>query len=235
MHEENLNALNREYEKLQSELKSHSLKERKLIHIAIIVISALLGTTVTALGIITNSTVEFLTPMQGFILTLIAILPLVPAINNYREGDYIALFTSMVIVVTVTSVNPIGDSYLILITDALVMFCVSNSFGIKGFAYAGTILTTKILFVYLNMLGDRTIVGLISQLITIYMIGVLPVILNYIARLSKINKISGLKAEILAHENEVLINQWKGTSNESNRLHIINPDKENTYVSPYNN
>lgn len=227
-----------EYNKLDKELKEDNLREKHLINLAVIAIITLLGVMITVLGLVRGTAIEYISPMESIIMTICALITALGYLRNDRWGFYLGGLTGTSIIIYITILHPAHDSYLITLSYALAVFFFGNSFGKKGFIMSVTIVTCMMIVLFVLFPGNRGLVAIVSQLQIVYLIGVMPMLLNHVSRLSKQSRQNELKAEILAMQNEELINTWKGYTKEQHSQDKKSDQKSTNsddvdYASPY--
>lgn len=114
----------------------------------------------------------------------------------------------------------LGISTLTLI-DSLTVFIVANQFKKSGYFLTFALIAIKNIYMFTDQDNLVLMEDLVASLINIGLIGILPVLITAIASVSRIAKAKEISSQLLALQNEDLLNSWLNkyqSNNKQNQL-----------------
>jgi len=142
----------------------------------------------------------------GIALTLSFLLIL--CYYNLKFGYYLASIAVIAISFFITRNSNFENTVLVVLIDSVALFTISNLFGKNGYITGAIIFLAKIVGIHFFIQNNSNIETLISQSVNILAIGVIPVLMLSISKVSRRAKKQEIRAEILALQNQDLVSSW---------------------------
>jgi hypothetical protein len=206
------NALPAEQDKLLKDLndidaqeRAGILPERSNINLFLIILIWAFGTFLAILTIIRQQT-NLLYQILG--LCLLMSFGLMGAFYNKKWGFYASCLFALAINFYVTYQYKNQYSGFLTLVDGLTIFIFANELGRRGYFVSAILMVSKMAGLYYFFPQTRNLEDIVSNVITIIIIGIIPVLLASISRASRRAKKQEIRSEILSLQNQDLIKSW---------------------------
>ncbi len=177
---------------------------RSNVNLGLIFAIWILTTVLSAISI-SQGRPNDLISLGGFVL--IATISFALAYYNKNFGFYLSAIMAIVgnIYSTVAFTQ---TSDLATLFNAITVFIVANQFFMRGYIFASIIVIAKILVIYFIRDTNTPLEAIFAQVITILTVGIIPVLMLSISKVSIRAKKQEIRAEILSLQNQDLISSW---------------------------
>lgn len=142
----------------------------------------------------------------GIVLAISIFLAL--SYYNIKIGYYLTCLALLGVAGYATKVSNLQNTTLLILIDSVIIFTFANLFGRNGYIIGGIIFATKAIVIYLFFQSDKTVETLVSQVFNMLAIGIIPVLMLSISKVSRRAKKQEIRAEILALQNQDLVSSW---------------------------
>jgi membrane-associated HD superfamily phosphohydrolase len=198
-------ALLKELNDIDAQERAGILPERSNINLFLIVLIWAFGTFLAILTIVRQQN-DLL--YQILALCLLVSFALMGAFYNKKWGFYLSCIIALAINLYVTYQYKNQYGGFLTLVDGLTIFIFSNQLGKRGYIGSATLMVAKMVVLYLFFADVKNIEDIVSNIITIVIVGVIPVLLASISRASRRAKKQEIRAEILSLQNQDLIKSW---------------------------
>lgn len=206
------NTLPAEQDKLLKELndidaqeRAGVLPERSNINLFLIMLVWTFGTFLAVLSVFRQ---QNNTLYQILALCLILSITLMGAFYNKKWGLYSSSFVSLIVNVYITYKYENEYNGFLILVDGLTIFLCANQLGKKGYIISSILTTVKVIVLFYINPGTRVIEDIIASIVSVSLVGVIPVLLASISRASRKAKKQEIRSEILSLQNQDLIKSW---------------------------
>jgi hypothetical protein len=206
------NVLPAEQDKLLKELndidaqeRAGVLPERSNINLFLIMLVWVLGTFLAVLAITRNQS-DLL--YQILVLCIVLSFSLMGSFYNKRWGFYTSCVIALVVNGYVSYKYFDNTNEFVHLVDGITIFLFANQLGKRGYITASVLAAAKVAVLFYLKPGDRAIEDAISSIISMCLIGIIPVLMASISRASRRAKKQEVRAEILSLQNQDLIKSW---------------------------
>ncbi len=142
------------------------------------------------------------------VFVLIASASLSLAYYNKKFGYYLSIVVYMALAGYVTYTSNFQNTPVVILLGALTVFVFANQFGRSGFTMGLILGTLKALSIFFFASEKREYEVLIAEIINMFSIGIIPVLMLSISKVSRKAKKAEIRAEILALQNQDLLSSW---------------------------
>lgn len=142
------------------------------------------------------------------ITTLVISSSFILAYYNKTFGFYLSVLTFTAGALYLSYTSNFTNTPLIILIDSVAVFVIANQFGKAGFIMGFTLFALKAIGQHFLKSQMNNIDELIAQVINIFAIGIIPVLMISISKVSIKAKKSEIRAEILALQNQELVGSW---------------------------
>lgn len=211
--------------------------ERSNINIFLIFITLIFGMLIITLGATNSISGNF---NSTYALVVIALLLISLTLSYYN--NIFGFIASSILVLGINlyfSLNNLMNLTVLnfILIDSLTVFIISNQFKKYGYFAGATLIVGKNIYLFgSGILFSNILPDLIAGGIIIGLIGVIPVLINFIATVSRIAKAKEISSQLLALQNEELLNSWLNTyqSGGVSKPPAYKPIETNTQENQHN-
>ena len=217
------NKLLKEMGDLDAQERSGIIPVRSNLNLLLLVFSwviAIIFTIINILAGITDS-IQFI-----LIITIVVSIALILSYYNKRVGFYLSAIAFLAANLYGTYASNYQVNAIIVLLDSLVVFVFANQFGKYGFIFGYSIVLAKLIgLFFFNENGKYD--ELVAQAINIFAIGIIPVLMLSISKVSRKAKKAEIRAQILSLQNQDLIGNWGSMFDQQKPQQIPSTSPEN--------
>lgn len=199
------NKLLKEMGDLDAQERAGILPVRSNLNLLLIVFTWTIAIVATILNVLGQRTDGVQTIL---IMTLVASAGLIISYYNKVIGYYLAAITFLALNLYITYTSNFEITAIIVLFDSLVVFVFANEFGRNGFILGLLLVTGKLVGIFFWKDTSRSYDILIAEIVNIFAIGIIPVLMLSISKVSRKAKKAEIRAEILSLQNQDLIGNW---------------------------
>lgn len=204
---------------------------RTKINKVLLYVTSLISITITFFVIIRGEGMEY--AAIQIIGQLIASIFFIGAIKNKFWGYSLISFMSVATACIYTYLNPNHYSDLITLYYGIAILVCANQFLKIGFLVSSILMTTLTIVIYAHFPSIRYPHEVISTVFNSLVLGCIPLLLQIMARSINIARKEELRAEILAIENQELIQSLGSFFKSHTEKDKVIEKSTGEYTSPY--
>lgn len=166
------------------------------------------------------------------IITLIISACFILAYYNWKIGYYLSTLAFIAGASYLSYLFKFENTPLVVLIDSVAVFVMANQFGRNGFILGFLLFGGKVLALHYMSSQMNNIDELIAQLINIFAIGIIPVLMISISKVSRKAKKAEIRAEILALQNQDLVGSWGSLFDTPNTNAYSQPPQPQVQPAP---